>query len=139
MVGYKLKKKNCVPIATLQHSNFLNISRSLMAKSLQKSNQKNFFFKILETNNEEHSVQRHCIHLSLHRLLYFKCSHLLIPLQVPPSQKPALKLLMSTVLHLKSLRQDIFHFVSMEIWWIWYSNLPPIWCIFIGILINPNS
>lgn len=34
-----------------------------MAKSLQKSNQKNFFFKILETNNEEHSVQRHCIHL----------------------------------------------------------------------------
>lgn len=75
----------------------------------------------------------------LPQLLYFKCSHLLIPLQVPPSQKPALKLLMSTVLHLKSLRQDIFHFVSMEIWWIWYSNLPPIWCIFIGILINPNS
>lgn len=128
-------------MSPLQHSKFFKQISQSDGKSLQKSNKKKkFFFKSSKQIMKlEHSVQRHCIHLSLHRLLYFKCSHLLIPLQVPPSQKPALKLLMSTVLHLKSLRQDIFHFVSMEIWWIWYSNLPPIWCIFIGILINPNS
>lgn len=123
-------------ITTFQFFKQISQSDSKILTKIKKTIKK---FKILETNNEEHSVQRHCIHLSLHRLLYFKCSHLLIPLQVPLSQEPALKLLMSTVLHLKSLRQDIFHFVSMEIWWIWYSNLPPIWCIFIGILINPNS
>lgn len=118
---------------------FKQISQS-DGKSLQKSNQKKKFFfkssKQIMKSTVCNDIASTCLYIGFY---IFKCSHLLIPLQVPLSQEPALKLLMSTVLHLKSLRQDIFHFVSMEIWWIWYSNLPPIWCIFIGILINPNS